>query len=65
MHRVKHQGQQPIKHRDLWEEAYLLKKTHEIRFELIPANSSDKDHNRCISMANAAIARAPQDVTPD
>jgi ribonuclease HI len=59
LHSVKPQGQLPIRHKDLWEEADRLRGKHQILCELIPNNVSDRDHDRCVSMANVAIATVP------
>ena len=56
-HKVKGQGKQPVKNRDLWEEIDLLVQQHEITWIWVKGHSTDADNNRCDSLANDAARR--------
>lgn len=54
LHKVKHQGKQPVKNRDLWEEIDRLTEIHEVTWIWVKGHSTDPDNNRCDSLANDA-----------
>lgn len=41
---------------DLWEELYLLTKTHEVTFHKVAGHADDELNNRCDELARAAIS---------
>jgi ribonuclease HI len=54
VHKIKGQGWQPVKNRDLWEELDRLQQPHEIRWEWVRGHANDPDNIRCDFLANAA-----------
>jgi ribonuclease HI len=54
VHRVKGQGKQPVKHRDLWEEIERLTEGHQVRWEWVRGHADDEDNIRCDELANRA-----------
>lgn len=54
LHKVKHQGKQLIKNRDLWEEIDHIIEGHEVTWIWVKGHSTDPDNNRCDSLANDA-----------
>jgi len=54
VHKVKHEGKQPIKNRDLWEEIDRLVDKHEVQWVWVKGHATDPDNNRCDSLANDA-----------
>lgn len=53
-HRVKGEGWQPVKNRDLWEELDNLAQQHEVIWTWVRGHSSDADNERCDFLANRA-----------
>ena len=60
VHKVKRQGKQPVKNRDLWEEIDSLRQGHEVQWEWVKGHASDEDNNRCDLLANAAANHIAQ-----
>lgn len=54
LHKVKGEGKQPVKNRDLWEEIDGLAQRHEITWMWVKGHATDEDNNRCDSLANDA-----------
>ncbi len=57
LHKVKGQGLQPVKNRDLWEAIDCQTRRHELRWQWVRGHADDPDNNRCDFLANSA-ARA-------
>jgi len=56
-HKVKCEGWQPVKNRDLWEEIDRLQQGHRLQWEWVRGHSVDHDNNRCDLLANNAARR--------
>jgi len=57
LHKVKGQGKQPVKNRDLWEELDRMVEHHEVTWVWVKGHSTDSENNRCDSLANDAAKR--------
>jgi ribonuclease HI len=57
MHKVKGQGKQPVKNRDLWEKLDELVSKHDVSWEWIKGHSIDEENLRCDLLANGAARR--------
>jgi ribonuclease HI len=54
IHKVKGEGKQPVKNRDLWEEIDRLVAQHDVTWVWVKGHSTDSDNNRCDALANDA-----------
>jgi ribonuclease HI len=61
VHKVKHEGRQPVKNRDLWEELDRLQAAHKIEWEWVKGHATDVDNNRCDALAMAAARKFRKD----
>lgn len=51
----KNSNKEPVKNKELWEELYLLTKTHNVEFIKVKGHSDNIYNNRCDEMARNAI----------
>jgi ribonuclease HI len=54
VHKVKRQGKQPVKNRELWEEIDRLTQLHNVKWEWVRGHADDEDNIRCDELANRA-----------
>lgn len=54
VHRVRRQGKQPVKNRELWEEIDRLTQLHHVEWEWVRGHADDEDNIRCDELANRA-----------
>jgi ribonuclease HI len=64
LHKVKGQGKQPVKNRDLWEEMERQAQRHELRWEWVRGHAADQDNNRCDFLANSAARAVSNQLNP-
>jgi ribonuclease HI len=57
MHKVKREGKQPVRNRDLWEEIDQLQQKHRVEWVWVKGHAEDVDNNRCDALANLAAQR--------
>ena len=50
-------GKEPVKNKELWQELYILTKTHKVTFIKVKGHSDNEFNNRCDELARGEITK--------
>ena len=64
LHKVKGQGMQPVKNRDLWEAVESQTHRHQLRWHWVRGHADDPDNIRCDFLANSAARAISSQLNP-